>query len=84
MLSETVDACSPLVAGCAEDFLFEIGDAGLQLGVLHAAQLGLDGVRLCVDRDDLIVGRRLLLGRHVLDDEADTLGEVLDLLALAS
>ena len=53
-----------LQAGSAEDFLFEVGETGLRLRV---AQLGLDGVHLRVQRDDLI------LRRHRLPDVADVL-----------
>ena len=35
-----------LVAGAAEDFLLEVGDVGVELHVLHVAQLGFNPVDL--------------------------------------
>src|SRR3989344_5173830 len=62
----------------AEHFLFQIGDATLELDVLHAAQLSFYGIDLRMKRDDLLFGRHaghvasdvfdVFLRRHVFDD----------------
>lgn len=61
-----------LIAGCAEDFFFEVGDARVQLRVLHIAQLRLDCIDLTVECNDLVL-RRLLA--HLMLDVANVVGE---------
>ena len=52
----------------AEHFLFQIGDATLELDVLHAAQMGFYGIDLRMKRDDLLFGRH---AGHVASDAGD-------------
>ena len=66
---------SELVAGCAEDFFLEFGDAHVQSALLDAADVALDSGHLHLERDDLVFGCSffaqlgdLVLGCHVLDD----------------